>query len=143
MTGESPEMTVTQERLVAEFRAVCRAYGDAQTRCTRLMAAQQHRIEQLEAELVRSRAAAIVRETALAWLRADLARAAVVPEADVLADLEASLYAADLVICKTGCIGHGSYWRVEDHCRRTGKTCVLVEEPDALRIVSIRSEATS
>ena len=136
-------MTVTQERLVAEFRAVCRAYGDAQTRCTRLMAAQQHRIEQLEAELVRSRAAAIVRETALAWLRADLARAAVVPEADVLADLEASLYAADLVICKTGCIGHGSYWRVEDHCRRTGKTCVLVEEPDALRIVSIRSEATS
>lgn len=136
-------MTVTQERLATEFRVICRAYGDAQERCTRVMAAQQRRIEQLEAELVRSRCAAIVRMTALAWFRADVARAAVVPEADVLADLEASLCAADLVICKTGCIGHGSYWRVEDHCRRTGKTCVLVEEPDALRIVSIRSEATS
>lgn len=143
MIGESPVMTVTQERLVAEFRAICRAYGDAQERCTRIMAAQQRRIDQLEAELVRTRGEAIVRETALAWLRADVARAAVVPEADVMADLETSLRAADLVICKTGCIGHGSYWRVEDHCRRTGKTCVLVEEPDALRIVSIRSEATS
>lgn len=140
--GEGPMMTVTQERLVAEFRAICRAYGDAQSRCTRIMAAQQRRISRLEAELIQARAAAIVRETALAWAREDAARAAVVREADVLADLETSLRAADLVICKTGCIGHGSYWRVEDHCRRTGKTCVLVEEPDALRIVSIRSEAT-
>lgn len=143
MIGVSPTMTVTQQRLVAEFRAICRAYGDAQERCTRIIAAQQHRIDQLEADLMRSRGEAIVRQTALAWFRADVARAAVVPEAVVLADLESSLRAADLVICKTGCIGHGSYWRVEDHCRRTGKTCVLVEEPDALRIVSIRSEATS
>ena len=134
---------VTPPRLVAELRVMCRAYGDAQARVTRDLAAQQQRIDQLEAELVRTRAAVIVRQTALAWTREDAARAAVVREADVLADLEASLRAADLVICKTGCIGHGSYWRVEDHCRRTGKTCVLVEEPDALRIVSIRSEATS
>ena len=134
---------VTPSRLVAEFRVMCRAYGEAQSRCTRDLAAQQQRIGQLEADLVRARGAVIARETALAWTREDAARAAVVREADVLADLEASLRAADLVICKTGCIGHGSYWRVEDHCRRTGKTCVLVEEPDALRIVSIRSEATT
>ena len=134
---------VTPPRLVAEFRVMCRAYGEAQSRCTRDLAAQQQRIGQLEADLVRARGAVIARETALAWTREDAARAAVVREADVLADLEASLRAADLVICKTGCIGHGSYWRVEDHCRRTGKTCVLVEEPDALRIVSIRSEATT
>lgn len=127
----------------AEFQAICRAYGDAQTRCTRILASQQRRIDRLESELLRTRAAVLVRLTALAWAREDAARAAVVREADVLADLEASLRAADLVICKTGCIGHGSYWRVEDHCRRTGKTCVLVAEPDALRIVSIRSEATT
>jgi len=54
--------------------------------------------------------------------------------------LESSLRAADLVICQTGCVSHGDYWRVEDHCRRTGKTCVLVEHPDALRIVRIHSE---
>lgn len=51
--------------------------------------------------------------------------------------LELSLRAADLVICQTGCLSHGDYWRMQDHCKRTGKTCVLVEQPDALRIVSI------
>lgn len=49
---------------------------------------------------------------------------------------EASVAAADLVICQTGCLSHGEYWRVQDHCRRTGKTCVMVEQPD-LRIVTI------
>ncbi len=56
-----------------------------------------------------------------------------------LAVLEDSLRAADLVICQTGCVSHGNYWRVEDHCNRTGKPCVLVEAPDALRIVRIQS----
>ena len=43
--------------------------------------------------------------------------------------LEASLVQADLVICQTGCVGHGSYWRAQDHCRRTGKQCVMVDAP--------------
>lgn len=46
--------------------------------------------------------------------------------------LEASLVAADLVICQTGCVSHGAYWRVKDHCTRTGKQCVLVDKPEAL-----------
>lgn len=54
-----------------------------------------------------------------------------------LASLEASLVAADLVICQTGCLSHGAYWRVQDHCKRTGKACVLVEQPDDVRIVRI------
>jgi hypothetical protein len=33
------------------------------------------------------------------------------------------------VICQTGCVSHGAYWRVKDHCRRTGKRCVFVETP--------------
>ena len=53
--------------------------------------------------------------------------------------LEASLRAADLVICQTGCLSHGAYWRVQDHCRRTGKTCVIAERPEALRIVRIHA----
>jgi len=52
--------------------------------------------------------------------------------------LESSIAAADLVICQAGCISHGAYWRVQDHCKRTGKACVLVDKPDALRIVRIR-----
>lgn len=51
--------------------------------------------------------------------------------------LEASLGAADLVICQTGCLSHGAYWRVQDHCKRTGRTCVLINKLEALRIVRI------
>ncbi len=48
--------------------------------------------------------------------------------------LEASLVAADLVICQTGCLGHDDYWRVQDHCRRTGKACVMVADtPQVIR----------
>lgn len=50
-------------------------------------------------------------------------------EQDNPAALEPSLAAADLVICQTGCISHDAYWRVKDHCKRTGKRCVFVENP--------------
>ena len=50
-------------------------------------------------------------------------------EHDNPAALEPSLAAADLVICQTGCISHDAYWRVKDHCKRTGKRCVFVENP--------------
>jgi len=50
-------------------------------------------------------------------------------EEDSTSRLDATLAAADLVICQTGCISHGAYWRVKDHCRRTGKRCVFVETP--------------
>ena len=43
--------------------------------------------------------------------------------------LDATLAAADLVICQTGCISHGAYWRVKEHCKRTGKRCLFVEVP--------------
>jgi hypothetical protein len=43
--------------------------------------------------------------------------------------LEATLAAADLVICQTGCVSHNAYWRVKDHCKRTGKRCVFVDTP--------------
>ena len=56
--------------------------------------------------------------------------------------LEASLVAADLVICQTGCLSHGAYWRVQDHCRRTGKQCVLVAQPDAAKVVRVHRSAS-
>lgn len=49
--------------------------------------------------------------------------------------LEASLAAADLVICQTGCISHNAYWRVKDFCKRTGKQCVFVENPSTSSLV--------
>ncbi|WP_050479094.1 DUF2325 domain-containing protein [Herbaspirillum rhizosphaerae] len=54
-----------------------------------------------------------------------------------ISELEASIVAADLVICQTGCLSHGAYWRVQDHCKRTGKTCMLVAQPASVRIVRI------
>ncbi len=50
-------------------------------------------------------------------------------EQDSSARLDATLAAADLVICQTGCVSHNAYWRVKDHCKRTGKHCVFVETP--------------
>jgi len=50
-------------------------------------------------------------------------------EEHAIARLDATLAAADLVICQTGCISHDAYWRVKEHCRRTGKRCVFVETP--------------
>jgi len=55
--------------------------------------------------------------------------------------LEASLVAADLVICQTGCVSHGAYWRVKDHCTRTGKQCVLVDKPEALTALGLARES--
>ena len=46
-----------------------------------------------------------------------------------LARLERCLSQADLVICQTGCVSHNAYWRVKEHCKRTGKPCVFVENP--------------
>lgn len=43
--------------------------------------------------------------------------------------LDASLAAADLVICQTGCLSHNAYWLVKDHCKRTGKRCVYLDKP--------------
>jgi hypothetical protein len=43
--------------------------------------------------------------------------------------LESTLAAADLVICQAGCVSHNAYWRVKEHCKRTGKRCVFVETP--------------
>ncbi|RYF32055.1 MAG: DUF2325 domain-containing protein [Comamonadaceae bacterium] len=56
-----------------------------------------------------------------------------VPQASGDTALDAHLAAADLVICQTGCISHDQYWRVQDHCRRTGKPCILVDQPLAAR----------
>jgi hypothetical protein len=50
-------------------------------------------------------------------------------EEDKVAQLEATLAAADLVICQTGCVSHDAYWRVKDHCKRTGKRCLFVDNP--------------
>jgi hypothetical protein len=50
-------------------------------------------------------------------------------EHDHAALLDGTLSAADLVICQTGCISHDAYWRVKEHCKRTGKRCVFVENP--------------
>lgn len=42
------------------------------------------------------------------------------------------LVEAELLICRTGCISHGDYWRVRDQCRRTGKPCILIDEHQAI-----------
>ena len=57
------------------------------------------------------------------------------PDAAPDGTLDASLAAADLVICQTGCISHNAYWKVKDFCKRTGKRCVFVENPSTSSLV--------
>jgi hypothetical protein len=123
-----------------EHDVLLRAYAKAQDRCSRLLAEQA-------AEIVRLRAAVIVRDTALSMVRGERSVLCVGQpdetsgptrrlveiaggrflhhQADDSA-FEAGLRAADMVICQTGCLSHDAYWRVQDHCRRTGKPCVMV-----------------
>ena len=174
--------------LSQEFLALCRQLGEAQTRCSEVVATQAAELERLQREVVRLRAAVIVRDTRLEQAhvaledarqaqppglprRKEMARhirmlaervvslsreclrwrlqaavqevsepaalpqnQAAVPAAHPIPAhqpphaLDESLAAADLVICQTGCISHDDYWRVQDHCRRTGKPCILVDK---------------
>ena len=120
--------------LPQEFLVLCRQLGDAQKRCSATVAAQAKQIEALKAQVLRLRAEVIVRDTRLAMVCEELAQMQAahpgLPRREAMAD--SSLAAADLVICQTGCISHDEYWRVQDHCRRTGKPCILVDQPLAV-----------
>ncbi|MGM9486730.1 DUF2325 domain-containing protein [Ideonella sp. YS5] len=52
-------------------------------------------------------------------------------EEDKVTRLASTLDSADVVICQTGCISHDAYWRVKDHCKRTGKRCLFVDNPSS------------
>ena len=113
------------QSLPAEFVVLCRQLGEVQNRCSTIMAEQAAQIEALQAQVVRLRAEVIARDTRLGLLN----------EA-----LDASLAAADWVICQTGCLSHDAYWRVQDHCRRTGKPCLLVDLPQAAGLVGVEQQ---
>lgn len=58
--------------LSQEFLALCRQLGEAQTRCSEVVAAQAAELERLQREVVRLRAAVIVRDTRLEQAHAAL-----------------------------------------------------------------------
>ena len=62
---------------------------------------------------------------------------------DSSARLDDTLGAADLVVCQTGCISHGAYWRVKDHCKRTGTPCLFVETPSRSALERALQEAAA
>ena len=128
-------------QLLTEYDALLRQHGMAQRLCSAVILQQQALMQSLEEKIVKLRAAVIVRDSKLAFLQQDMMSVAVAGRALPGKALDASLAAADLVICQTGCLSHGQYWRVQDHCKRTGKTCVLVEQPEAVRIVRIHKAA--
>ena len=46
-----------------------------------------------------------------------------------IAQLDAKLNSADLVICQAGCVSHEAYFRVKEHCKKRGSKCVYVQNP--------------
>ena len=125
------------DQLLTEYTALSRQHGNVQKRCSQVIAEQQLALDLQQKQIIELRAAVIVSSSALAFAQADMTSLAIQSPGPQRQVLEASLVAADLVICQTGCLSHGEYWRVQDHCKRTGKTCVLVEQPEAVRIVRI------
>ncbi|WP_042296043.1 DUF2325 domain-containing protein [Paraburkholderia bannensis] len=208
-----------------EHGTVVRELGRAQRRASAVIAAQAKKVAALEAQAMRLRAAVMIRETALAWAKEELAevktsieglpkRLALAQQVRALearvrvlmrgepkvaagaqrqatmardvatpstargkvvmwispdrqqngaseralaasgvrlvrsnaadaGQLQAGLADADLVICQAGCVSHGDWWRVQDYCSRTGKQCVLVEQPDALdRVIASRARVS-
>jgi hypothetical protein len=125
------------DQLLSEYTALSRQHGKVQKRCSQVITQQRQALELQQKQIIQLRAAVIVSSSALAFAQADMTSLAIQSPGPQSQALEASLVAADLVICQTGCLSHGEYWRVQDHCKRTGKTCVLVEQPEAVRIVRI------
>ncbi len=147
--GNAPD-----SQLLREYLILSRQHGAAQARCSEVIGNQIAQIALLQAQVMRLRAALIVSFTRQLFdlnhatykgLATEIATAPSAEGAQHQVELdktdsqslENSLAAADLVICQTGCLSHGDYWRVEDHCKRTGKSCVQAEQPKALRIVRI------
>nr|WP_315243478.1 hypothetical protein [uncultured Albidiferax sp.] len=114
--------------VACEHAALVRMLASAQARVSAVVVDHVQQIAALQAQIVRLRARAIVRDTLVAWLRESLAQLEPESAEASAEDLQAHADAADRVICQTGCISHGHYWREQDQCRRTGKGCVLVEE---------------
>ncbi len=116
--------------VACEYTALVRMLAGAQSRVTTLVCDHQQQIQALQAQIMRLRARVVVQATLLAWLRDSLVQL----EPEPPEDLTAHAAAADWVICQTGCVSHGGYWREDDGCRRTGKGCVLVEGSEGLVI---------
>jgi len=114
--------TLDFDKFVAEYGLLLTQYGRVQLRCSQVIADQAREIGQLQTEVMRLRAEVMVSVTSLAF------------EREGRVALEDVLVAADLVICQTGCVSHDAYWRVQDHCKRTGKPCVLVDQPTAIKV---------
>ena len=157
------------EQLRQEHLALMLSYCEVQQRCSAQIQSLSRQVEALSQQLIRSRAQLIASDSALAWERelrqtlvmqqliawqtpssTELEPVSLLHRSTEFAStpdddheqqlLEHSLQAADLVICQTGCISDGAFWRVQDHCKRTGKPCVLLDaSSNALHLVQMRS----
>ncbi len=141
--------------LVQEHGVMLRHYAHLQARCTAQVETLHAEVASLRAQVTCLRAQLIMSDSALMWEREDrlkhlsaianrAAMEAVRSCVQHAASLEVSAvlqpvpdahmqtlaqHAVDLVICQTGCISHGGYWRADDQCKRLGTTCLL-EAPE-------------
>ena len=87
-----------------------------------MLSTQAQVTSELQSEVMRLRAEVMVSVTRLAF------------EREGRAALEDVLVAADWVICQTDGVSHDTYWRVQNHCKRIGQQCVLVNQPTAIKL---------
>lgn len=132
----------------SELLPLLRYLASLQKRIDHQLRTQQQELAGLHKALIQSRAALIASVTRQHWMQEEIgARAepgieAIPPRpapTAVMAQLRRrqapnvvirntlSALAADVVICRSGCLSHDAYWQVQEYCRRHGKRCVMVE----------------
>ena len=115
-------MSTSVPDVLCEHAALVRMLASVQERVTCMARTHAQELAQLQKEIFLLRAQLVIRDTAL-----QISKGRWLSHESCTEDLQPFLEAADWVICRTGCISQGDYWREQGMCRRTGKTCVLVE----------------
>lgn len=126
--------------LAAEYLVLLRQLAAAQRRASDLAEAHAQAQRQHEADTARWQAALSGRDALIATLRQHLRTPAPPSLAQRLAACWRQLeqapaltdrarQAAELVVCQTGCLGHGMPWQNGEDCTRNGERCTLLDAP--------------
>lgn len=116
-----------------EHTVLIRRMGQVQQRMTDTVQALTARIDQLEGEVMRWRAHAVVARTATLWglngkEPVKMPWASHGRRRTHGKDMDAGGWSAAAVICQTGCASHAHHWLEADgHCRRDGLPCDRLE----------------
>ncbi|WP_137894993.1 YeaH/YhbH family protein [Ramlibacter sp. 2FC] len=106
--------------LRAENALLLRGLARAQASASEGVAELHGEVQRLQRELMRLRAALIIKQSQQALLQMRPVDLGAVAQA-----------AARALICQTGCLAHDAHWLAQGRCRLHGQACELLPQPAA------------